>query len=427
AEQQKRFDAAMLGEREAPTGRAAFEAFRAAGGAALEAFALFEALSLVHGPDWRYWPAGLENPDTEAARAFATAHPAEVAFHAWLQMEADRALASAQASARQAGMPLGLYADLAVGVRPGGAETWARQGGDAGAIFARGVSLGAPPDMFSTEGQSWGLAPFSPPGLAADDFAAFAETLRATMRHAGMIRVDHILGLERTFWVPEDGTPGGYVASDTDALFAILRLEAAQNGCLVVGEDLGVVPDGLRPRMADNGIYGSAIAMFEHWEGQLRAPWHYGTETLASFGTHDTATLAGWWCGHDIDLRLDLGLTNAEDAATLHRARAGDRLTLMALLAEAWILPEGIDRDAPPDQITPELIGAIHRLLARAPSALVAAQLDDVLGTLEQPNLPGTIDGHPNWCRRHAAAVEDLAANPAVHGISSIMRQEGRG
>ncbi|MEM6678606.1 MAG: 4-alpha-glucanotransferase [Pseudomonadota bacterium] len=388
---------------------------------ALAAFALFEALSKRFGPDWSTWPAGHETPDAPAARAYAAANPEALAFHAWVQWQAETALGHAQDRARAAGMGLGLYLDLAVGVRPDGAEVWARPG-----VFARGVSLGAPPDQFSPTGQDWGLAPFAPPGLAAGGYSALIETLRAAMAHAGMLRIDHVLGLERTFWVPRDGTPGGYVRSDRDVLLAIVRLEAARAGCVVVGEDLGVVPDGLREALAGTGLYGCSVAMFEHWEGKLRAPWHFRAETLASFGTHDTPTLRGWWEGRDIDWAVRLGRAGPDDAAAMRARRATDRGTLMALLAEAWILPEGLDPAAPPERPDASLIDAVHALMARASAALIAVQIDDVLGTLEQPNIPGTIDEHPNWRRRHAVDAAALASHPSLQRIAEEMRALGR-
>ncbi|MEO1469873.1 MAG: 4-alpha-glucanotransferase [Pseudomonadota bacterium] len=400
---------------------AALAAFRARHGTALEAFALFEALSLVHGPDWTGWPAGLEHPDAPGARAFAAAEPDEIAFHAWAQMAADRALGAAQRAAKAAGMALGLYTDLAVGVRPDGAEVWARPG-----VFARGVSLGAPPDMFSPDGQAWGLAPFSPPGLRADGYAAFVETIRAAVAHAGLLRIDHVLGLVRGFWVPDDGTPGGYVRADTEVLMAILQLEATRAGAVIVGEDLGVVPEGLREDMAERALYGCSVAMYEKWEGRIRAPWHHRAATLASFGTHDTPTLAGWWAESDIDWRERLGHTPPEACADMRAERAWDRRVLCWLMAEAAVLPGGIDADAPPAAIDTALIEAVHALVARSAAAMVAVQVDDALGTVEQANIPGTTDEHPNWRRRHAVAAGALGTHPAIRRIAGIMRANDR-
>ncbi|MEO1457293.1 MAG: 4-alpha-glucanotransferase [Pseudomonadota bacterium] len=400
---------------------AGLAAFRAERGRALEDFALFEALSLRHGANWRAWPAGFESPEAPGARAFAAAETEEIAFHAWAQWQADRALGAAQARARGAGMALGLYTDLAVGVRPDGAEVWASPD-----VFARGVSLGAPPDQFSPSGQSWGLAPFAPEGLEAAGYAPFISTIRAALRHAGLVRIDHVLGFERCFWVPEDGTPGGYVRSAPDVLVAIVRLEAARVGAVVVGEDLGVVPEGLRARLAASRIHGCAVTMYEHWDGRLRAPWHYRVETLASFGTHDTPTLAGWWQGHDIAWRERIGHTGPEEAEAMRRVRWEDRAALLALLEEARILPADVDPAHPPEALTQALGEAVHALMARSSSAIVAVQLDDAFGTLEQPNIPGTTDEHPNWRRRHAVAADRLDEHPSLKRIAREMRAFGR-
>ncbi|MDT8345928.1 MAG: 4-alpha-glucanotransferase, partial [Thermohalobaculum sp.] len=401
-------------ERATPARRDAFAAFREARGAALHDFALFEALSEHHGTDWHRWPPGLASPDAPAARAFAAANGDALDFHAWLQWIADDQMAQAQAAARAAGMALGLYTDLAVGVRPDGAEVWARPG-----VFATGVSLGAPPDQFAPGGQSWGLAPFSPPGLEAAGFRPFVETIRAAMRHAGLVRIDHILGFDRTFWVPGDGTPGSYVRMPRDVLMAIVRLEASRAGAVVIGEDLGVVPEGLRERMAQSHIHGSSVMQFERepW-GDFRPPTAYPARAVASVGTHDTPTLAGWWAARDIDWAARLGRTGPDDAARWRGERAEDRRRLLRLLAAEGVLPEGLDPETPPEALTPTLNAAIHAMLARAPSAILAVQIDDALGTVEQANIPGTTDAHPNWRRPTARAVEDLATDPTLAAVA---------
>ncbi|MBK0397838.1 4-alpha-glucanotransferase [Limibaculum sp. M0105] len=401
--------------------RAAHDAFRAARGRALADFVLFEALSLRHGGDWRNWPAGIESPEAPGARAFARENPTELDFHAWLQWVADSQLGAAQDAARAAGMALGIYADLAVGVRPDGAEVWARPG-----VFAMGVSLGAPPDQFSPDGQAWGLAPFSPEGLAAAGYRPFIETIRAVMRHAGLVRIDHILGFDRTFWVPRNGAPGSYVRMPRDVLMAIVRLEAVRASAVVIGEDLGVVPEGLRERMAESHLHGSAVMQFERdFAGDFRPPADYPARAAASVGTHDTPTIAGWWEARDIDWAERLGRTTAEDAARWRGARTEDRRRLLHLLAREGLLPEGIDPASPPDgPLPPALNAAIHRALARAPSAILAVQIDDVLGTVEQANIPGTVDAHPNWRRPVARPVEALAGDPVLAAVARAVASE---
>ncbi|MFN3262760.1 MAG: 4-alpha-glucanotransferase [Pikeienuella sp.] len=367
------------------------DAFAAARGPALTRFALFESLSLLHGEDWRFWPAALHDPEGEAARAFAGAKPAALRRQVALQMLAEEGLAAAQARAKGAGMALGLHLDLAVGARPGGAETWGS------GAHAFGVSLGAPPDHFAPQGQTWGLAPLSPEGLKAEGYASFAALLSAVMRHAGMIRIDHVLGFARAFWVPEGGAPGGYVRMPLAAMLAVTKIMAARNRCLVVGEDLGLVDPALRAALAEAGVMGCDVTQFD-WEGEGRAL------ALASFGTHDTPTAAGWLSARDVDWRLRLGQMSAEAAEWVKGERRGRR-----------------------ESLGPDPLGAIHRRLSASPAALVAVQLEDLAGEVEQANLPGTVDEHPNWRRRLSIPVEGWAAAPALKETAALMREAGRG
>ena len=383
--------------------RAAFDAWLAEGGADRARFATFEALSLVHGEDWRTWPAPFQTPESPEVAAFAAEAAAEIRFHAWAQWTAAAQLGAAQARARAAGMGLGLYLDIAVGVRPGGAEAWARP-----AAFARGVSLGAPPDALNAAGQVWALAPFNPEGLPAARYAPFRDMLRATMAHAGAVRIDHVIGLDRAFWAPEDGSPGGYARFPSALLLALVRIEAARAGCVVVGEDLGTVPDGLRGALDASGLHGCAILQFEGGPPGFRAPEDFPARSLASFGTHDTPTLAGWWEAADADLREGLGHADAAGAEAMRAERAGARAALARLLAERGLLPEGVDPAAPPAELTPALRDAVHAALAGAGSALAAVQIDDALDERRQQNVPGTVTEAPNWRLRHAAPADGL-------------------
>ena len=391
-------------------------AWRQGPGRGLEWFAVFEAIAGVHGPDWRAWPEALQAAGSPDVRRFASEHERSVRCHAWLQWLADRQIADAQAAARGAGMAFGLYLDLAAGVRPGGADTWAAR-----ACFARGVSLGAPPDTFSLDGQTWNLAPFNPAGLRAAAYGPFARMLRTTMAHAGIVRIDHVLGLDRSFWVPESGAPGGYVRYPFESLLALVRIEAARAGCIVVGEDLGSVPRGLRRRLADAGLLGCAIMQFETDGHEVRPPRHYRPASLASAGTHDTPTLRGWWSGRDIELRHGLGRTAAKERTAAFTARAAERRALCRLLVEEGHAPPDLDPAAPPLEADDATVVAVHALLAGADSSLLCVQLDDALGMVEQQNLPGTIDEHPNWRRRYPVAVEALAADPGLAAIARVV------
>jgi len=385
--------------------RRAFAAWRGGPGAALDSFALFEALSLRFGDDWRLWPEPFRRPDSPDVAAFARANPADVEHHLWLQWLAETQLSEAQARARAAGMRFGLYLDLAVGVRPGGADVWAHP-----ESFAQGVSLGAPPDPLAPNGQSWALAPFSPEGLRRRAYDPFRLTLRAALQHAGLVRIDHVLGLQRAFWAPEDGeTPGGYVSFPLDVLLAIVRLEACRAGAAVVGEDLGTVPDGIRRKLAESGLYGCSVFQFE---GDPPRRWR--AETLGSFGTHDLPTIRGWLAARDVDWRERAGHFDA-GRADAHRAeREGD-----VAGALRRIRAEGLPHETPDD-----IADSIHRMIAAGASEIAAVSLEDAFGMVEQPNLPGTLDEHPNWRRRLPVPVEAFADHPALERIAALMRAE---
>ena len=391
-------------------------AWRKGPGGELEWFALFEAIASVHGPDWRAWPGALRDLQSPDLRRFGSENARTLRWHAWLQWLAGRQLAEAQVAARSAGMAIGLYLDVAVGVRPGGAEAWS-----APACFAREVSLGAPPDAFSPDGQNWNLSPFSPRGLRAAAYRPFVRMLRAAMAHAGMIRIDHVLGLKRSFWVPESGAPGGYVSYPLEALLALVRIEAARADCIVVGEDLGSVPPDLRPRLAESGLLGSAVMQFEKEGRSFRSPRRYRPGSLASAGTHDTPTLKGWWSGRDIELRHRLGRTTAKERAAALAARAAERCALCRLLVEEGQAPPGLDPGAPPHDADEATVVAVHALLAGAASSLLTVSLDDALGVVEQQNLPGTVDEHPNWRRRYPVEVEALSQDPGLAAIASVV------
>ena len=395
-------------------------AWRHGPGRALEWFAVFEAAAGLHGPDWRAWPGRLRAAGSPEVRRFASEHAKTVRYHAWLQRLAARQLAGAQAAARGAGMAFGLYLDLAAGVRHGGADTWASP-----ACFADSVSLGAPPDTFSPDGQTWNLAPFHPAGLRAAGYEPFVRMLRASMAHAGIVRIDHVLGLDRSFWVPACGAPGGYVRYPLEPLLALIRIEAARAGCIVVGEDLGTVPRGLRRRLADAGLLGCAVMQFETEGHELRPPRNYRPGSLASAGTHDTPTLKGWWSGRDIELRHDLGRITARKRTVALAARAAERRTLCRLLVDEGHAPSDLDPATPPLEADDATVVAVHALLAGAGSSLLAVQLDDVLGIVEQQNLPGTIDEHPNWRRRYPVTVEALADDPGLAAIASVVGSRG--
>ncbi|WP_424990557.1 4-alpha-glucanotransferase [Fluviibacterium sp. S390] len=381
---------------------AAFQAWLSAADDDLTTFAQFEALGETHGHNFRDWPEALRTPGLAAAKAAG----ARAEFHAWLQWQAETQIAAAQASARAAGMSLGLYLDLAVGPRPDGAEVWMNT-----ATIARGVTIGAPPDQLSPEGQSWALAAHAPGPLAAAFYGPFRKMLARLMRHCGLLRIDHALGLARSFWLPDDGSPGGYVTMPFQSLLAVIAIEATRAGCVVIGEDLGLVPEGFRATMNDAGLYSYAVWQFEtRHDGTILPASAMPTRSLACFGTHDTPTIAGFWHGADIEWWHRVGWISEGERLDRHGFRARQRHSLRA------------DRDLPPTASTGHILDAIHAGLAEAPSALVSVQLDDALGVTQAQNLPGTINEHPNWRRRLPVPVEDFSRTASLRHVTDVMQ-----
>jgi 4-alpha-glucanotransferase len=407
----------------------AFSAFRAEMGEGLEQQARFDALHehalLTTGTwSWQEWPEPLRHPDSPEVDAFASEQRDRVDFFAYLQWQADQQLERAQARARAAGMPIGLYNDIAVGVSPAGATAWANPG-----VILSGVSVGAPPDLFNLHGQNWGLAPLSPVGLREGAYAMFAATLGHNMRHAGAVRIDHVMGLQRVFWIPEGASPadGAYVSYPFADLARIIALESERHHCLVIGEDLGTVPRGFRPAMQRAGLLSCRVLYFERTpDGAFLPPEAYPRQALVSVSTHDLPTLRGFWTGCDLRWRDRLARFPDEDASkSAHAARGRDRILLLQALQRAGLLPAGIDPEQPPDEASDELVLAVHRYLARTPGHLLMVQLEDMLGEEEQTNLPGA-EEHPNWRRKLGSDLERLADEPMVGQIAEMMMAAGR-
>nr|WP_232845525.1 4-alpha-glucanotransferase [Aurantimonas marina] len=410
----------------------AFDRFCAGGGESLAGFALFEAISQqqveagAHA-GWHSWPAALQDRDSAEVARFAEDNADLVLFHHWLQHEAEEQLAEAQARALAAGMSIGLYLDLAVGVAPDGAETWADPSLTVGA-----ARVGSPPDMFNSQGQDWGLAPLSPKALAERNYKPLRDSFEALTRNAGAIRIDHVMGLARLWWIPDGvaSSGGGYVRYPLGAMVDAVAAASEANACLVIGEDLGTVPPGFRHNMEAARILSYRVLYFErHRETEFLPPSAYPKLALACVSTHDLATLAGWWQGADIALRAAMG---TQDAAATERdrdSRRHDRRALAVALAEEGILPDDLrpavaGTDDLPAELPAELAVAIHRFVARTPSVLVTVQLDDMVGAERQPNLPGTTDQYPNWRIRSDIPIEDLPGNERFRALAAAMREE---
>ncbi len=412
-----------------------FQTFCVEGGDGLSGYALFEALS-EHQVEagswagWHAWPAALQDRDSEAVARFATEHNGRVDFHRWLQFEADRQLARVQQGARAAGMGIGLYLDLAVGVAPDGAETWIDPSLTVGA-----ARVGSPPDLFNSQGQDWGLAPLSPKALAERDFAPLRDSFERLTRHAGAVRIDHSMGLARLWWIPSaaQSSGGGYIRYPLGAMVDTLAEVSQRNSCLVVGEDLGTVPAGFRHTMEQAQILSYRALYFErHGQSEFLPPSAYPPLSLACISTHDLPTLAGWWSGADIDLREQAGTQQPAACARDRDARRRDQRALLAALAETDLLPPKYARvasgeDEVPPQFPLELAVAVHRFIARTPSVLVTVQLEDLLNSERQPNLPGTTDEYPNWRIRLPIAVAQIERHTHFRSVTEAMRAERGG
>ena len=406
----------------ADSGRSrAFQDFRRQQGEALERFCLFQALrehfaaQVPPQADWRDWPKEYQDPGSPSVARFAQQHRDRIDFLAWTQWIADQQLAEAAATARAKGMTVGIYRDLAVGADSAGAETWARRD-----LVVSSAHVGAPPDILNPAGQDWGLPPFNPHALRMEGYSGFIDLVRANMRHAGGLRIDHVMGLQHLYWIPQGCPPsqGAYVSYPMDDLIGILALESHRHRCLVVGEDLGTVPEGFRERMEAAGILSYRVLFFEFGaDGALVQPQDYPPLALATPGSHDLATLRGWWEAHDIELKSRHGLYPSRDEAQRqHEQRAKERAALLRALAAAGLGLTDLDATSP---FRPDLGDAVHAFLARTPAAMV--QLDDLTDEREQVNLPGTTDQHPNWRRKQSLNLEDLAANPRVRALAQIL------
>ncbi|MEU7716898.1 4-alpha-glucanotransferase [Streptomyces tibetensis] len=411
-----------------PGRRAAYSHFLAAQGQALEDHATWCALAEVHGSDWHRWPTGLRDPrSAETARA-RNGLMDRVDFWSRLAWLTDAQLTAAQRAGREAGMPVGIVHDLAVGVHPGGADAWAQQ-----EYFAAGMSVGAPPDAFNARGQDWGLPPWRPDRLAASGYAPFRELLRALFRYAGALRIDHVMGLFRLWWVPQGHPPteGTYVRYDAEAMLAVLVLEASRAGALVIGEDLGTVEPGVRETLRERGVLGTSVLWFERdWEGDGHPlpPESWRADCLATATTHDLPSTAARLTGEHVELRDSLGLLTRplEEERAEAAADAGEWLSLLSRLGLLQGTGGGSDTSSEEAQIQ-----AVHRFLLRTPARMVGVWLPDGVGDRRPQNLPGTWDQYPNWrlpiadAQGRPVTLEDLAASPRLHALMQVLREGG--
>ncbi len=391
---------------------AAFARFVSAGGGALETFATFEAIGEHFREDgfdgcWRDWPIALRDPTSDAVEAFRVRHADRVAFHMYLQFEFDRQLGEVAKLSRDAGMPIGLYLDLAIGSADDGSDAWAYSG-----LVARGVEVGAPPDPYAWQGQKWGFPPLIPHRLRQDGYRYWIGLLRSVMRHAGLLRVDHVMGLFRLFWIPEGAiaSEGAYVRYPAEELLGILALESQRNETVVVGEDLGTVPAEVPPALESRAILSSRVAFFEReGDGHFRAPEHYKENALVTTTTHDLPPLHGLIEGSDLKMRHQLGLIGRDEIDQMLASRQSDEIAPLLRHLDRFGLENVGASDSRGWPDPHRVLLAMHALLIATPCRLVGISLDDIATERDPVNLPGVPNSvHRNWSRRMRRPIEDL-------------------
>ncbi|MDH3633576.1 MAG: 4-alpha-glucanotransferase [Gammaproteobacteria bacterium] len=409
----------------------AFGQFQQDGGTELYKFALFEALQaffLQQNADidrWQKWPEAFRDPGSETVAVWAAERGDKIEFHQYLQWNAELQLAAVHEKCKALGMCIGIYRDLAVGIEKSSAQSWAHQ-----PSYAPGMGVGAPPDDFNLKGQNWDLPPPQPKALGDQAYRSFIHTLRANMRHAGALRIDHIMGLMRLFWVPPECSPheGTYVSYPFSDLLGILALESLRNHCLIIGEDLGTVPDDVRHALEINKIFSYRVLYFEKdWQrGTIRPPADYPRDALCTSGSHDLPTLRGFWQGSDLDLRDQLDLYPSGDFRNQQRQiRQQDRDQILAALRrESLVADEATSQYHGAEDFNDELAQSIQRYLARSQSMLLMVQLEDLLSEANQVNVPGTIDEYPNWRRKLSLNLEDWPDRLDLEGFAHVINSD---
>lgn len=401
----------------------AFREFQAQDGDALRVHALFDTMQAhFHGEDasvqgWQAWPSEYHDHACAEVARFSEIFSERIEYYEYLQWQARLQLARLSEHCLACGLTVGLYLDLAVSVDGAGSDAWSHH-----EYHAFGASIGAPPDDFNPDGQNWGQPPLRPDRLRRSGYRLFIETLRRNMRWASALRIDHVMGLMRLYWIPRGKTArdGAYVHYPFDEMLAIVALESERNQCMVIGEDLGTVADEMRAALARCEMLSCRLLYFErHPGGAFRRSDEYPRNALVSVGTHDLATLAGWWVGHDLRLRLELGLIRSKDIYEKQLAdRAQERVHLLFALQQASLLPqEMVIESAGLQMLTPALAEAIHAFIASTSSRVMMLQLEDAVGTIEQVNMPGTVDEHPNWRRKLPDEIEKLAESEPVRNL----------
>jgi len=386
--------------------RRQFEAFKRAREPHVQSYAAFEVLRRRFVKPWWEWPAAFRKPDPTLSSDLHSTDAGNVDYYTFIQWIANEQLMACRMKARAVGLPIGLYLDIAVGVRADGFDAWSNQN-----FFLRSLEIGAPPDKLNTEGQRWGLTGINPATLTESDCPPFREVLRASMQYAGAIRIDHVLGLKRFYLIPRGlrADQGAYVRFPFEALLAAAAQESIAKECIVIGEDLGTVPPGFQDTLARYGIWSFQVMLFQRaTDGGFIAPELYRENALVTFATHDLPTFTGWIAGHDLTVKRGLGLDPGETdhERTAAKEALGRAMAWRGLPAVDWL--------------------SVVRFLANTPSRLLLVSLEDALGEVEQVNLPGTIVEHPNWRRRLPVPLEELLQASTLPAIAAVMETAGR-
>ncbi len=400
----------------------AFEAFMGKEGEPLLNYATFMVLSEVHGMNWKDWPQELKDPGSGPVNEFRRQNMGKVLFHVYVQWAIDCQLKGLSERAARLGMRAGLFLDQAIGTVSGGADDWTFRD-----CFASGASAGAPPDEFNLKGQNWGFPPMVPQKMRESGYAAFIGTVSKNMAHAGMLRIDHALGLFRLFWIPEGMEPsqGAYVKYPAEEMMGILAIESGRHKTVIVAEDLGTVDPAAREALMARNMLSYRLLIYERLypSPDLVPPGQYPRLAFCAVSTHDLPTLYGWWAGHDMQVKRSLSLYPSEDS--YHRdlaARERDRGIILGALKKEGLISDNYEM---PSDMNEELMLAIYRHLGRTPCLYVSVSIEDIFKSFEQPNLPGSGDGYPNWKIKTPMPIGSMAG--AAEPFAASFRQEGRG
>jgi 4-alpha-glucanotransferase len=371
---------------------------------------------------WKMWPVAYQEPTSDEVKAFQTSHATRINYFAYLQWLAHRQLTAVASTAKERDMPVGLYLDLAVGCDGSGVDVWCDK-----AVYVSGAAVGAPPDAMNTLGQDWGLTPINPVALKQQGYLPLVKALRSNMQYAGALRIDHILGLMRQYWVAPGmkADEGVYITFPLEDILRIIALESRREKCVVIGEDLGTVPDGFGEIMAAAGLLSYKVLFFERWEsGFFKRPELYPAQSMVTVSTHDLPTLTGWWTGRDLEWRQELDLyPSAEMGQQERSARIEDRNLLISALDDLNVIDMEKAPEQAPAKMNTELSVAVQKYMAQAPSHIQLIPLEDTLEIVEQVNIPGTIDQHPNWRQKLPVALEAFFEQDSVSAIASAMQQ----